>query len=86
MKKQFALIFFIYFLNTFIFAENWSNEKKYPTNLTQAKNFIFKHFSKITPSDAKFEYPYFNGIWYGPYLGWSVFMKRNINQISIKCF
>ena len=38
MKKQFALIFFIYFLNTFSFAENWSNEKKYPTNLTQAKN------------------------------------------------
>ena len=86
MKKQFALIFFIYFLNTFSFAENWSNEKKYPTNLTQAKNFIFKHFSKITPSDAKFEYPYFNGIWYGPYLGWVGIYEEEHKSNKYKMF
>lgn len=86
MIKKLALISFLFFLNTFSFAENWSNEKIYPTNLNSAKNFIFKHFSKITPSDAKFEYPYFNGIWYGPNLGWVGIYEEEHKSDKYKMF
>lgn len=86
MIKKFSLIFFLFIINTFSFAENWSNEKIYPTNLNEAENFILNHFSKITPVDARLKYPILNGIWYGQYLGWVGIYEEEYKSNKYKMF
>ena len=89
MIKKFFLILLILSIGKLGYAENWSNDKKYPTNINAAEGYIFDKHRQIEKKINKdFDYPLLQGIWYGQYLGWvgiyeeesliNKYMKKNI--------
>jgi hypothetical protein len=69
--KKFFLILLILSIGKLSYAENWSNDKKYPTNINAAEQYIFDKHRQIEKKINKdFDYPLLQGIWYGQYLGW----------------
>ena len=70
MKKIISVILLsIFFFNSSYAEKYWSNKKDGPTNIKEARGYIFSILEKDYPKDASFDWPKLYGIWYSHQLG-----------------